>query len=469
MYDIAHFNWEMRNDHVLITNDMGRFCFLTKDQFCALIGRSLQEESELFDTLIQAGFVYQSREQYVFSHQADMARMKQCLFIGTQLLILVLTDACNQNCVYCQAGKGQVAHTSIEVCKKAIDMAVASPVSRMTIEFQGGEPTLNPDALYFSIPYAKRVFAANGKKVDFAIVTNMTECNPTLLEWLITEDVHISTSLDGHKALHDANRPLNVAKSSYDAWQKGVSVYRSLCEAHGRIPRVSAIQTTTRASLKHPVEIVDAYLENGIDHLYVRPLTPLGCAKTRWQDIGYTAEEYLAFYRTLIDNLIERCMNGERVLEATASLYLNRILNNNSVGHTEFRSPCGAAIGQIAVNYDGKVYTCDEGRMVANMGDPIFCIGTVDNSYQELMRSPVVHAVCTASCIEALPFCSDCVYNPYCATCPVVNYGLEGDLVSHDKDGYRCRIAYGIMDYLFHIIHNASPETMAVLLDWACD
>ena len=129
---------------------------------------------------------------------------------------------------------------------------------------------------------------------------------------------------------------------------------------------------------------------------------------------------------------MEKCRNGIYVSEATASIYLKRILNNEAVGHTEFRSPCGAACGQIAINFDGNIYTCDEGRMLANMGDDIFCLGSVDNTYRELMKSPVAHAVCTASCAEALPICCDCVYLPYCSVCPVVNYGLEGDLIPRD-------------------------------------
>lgn len=469
MYSLAHLNWASKPEYTLITNDLGRFFFLKEDEFASLIDGSLSEDCELYKALESAGFVYGVSERYIADHVDEMAYMKQCLLIGTQLLILVLTDACNQRCVYCQAGTGHTTLTSIEVCKKAIDMAVASPVSRMTIEFQGGEPTLNPEALYFSIPYAKKVFAEHGKKVDFAIVTNLTDAKADILEWLIAEDVHISTSLDGHKLLHDMNRPLASDHSSYDQWLNGVRIYRSICERRGKSPRVSAIQTTTRASLKYPIEIVDEYLKNGIDHLYIRPLTPLGCAKERWLEIGYSADEYLQFYFAIIDDLLKRCLNGEYVFEATASLYLTRMLNNNAVGHTEFRSPCGAATGQMAVNFDGKVYTCDEGRMVANMGDSIFCLGTVDNSYQELIQSPVAHAVCTASCVESLPFCCDCVYSPYCATCPVVTYGIEGDLISHDENAYRCQISRGIIDHLFSIIRNASDEVMDVLRRWAND
>lgn len=469
MYSLAYFNWVQKNDSTLITNDLGKFLFISNNEFSSLLNGSLQEDTDLFHKLLDAGFIFKDEEQYISTYAESMACMKKCLLIGTQLLILVLTDACNQRCVYCQAGKGHTTLTPIDICKKAIDMAVQAPVSRMTIEFQGGEPTLNAKALYYSIPYAKKVFSDNGKTVDFAIVTNLTECNKELLQWLISEDVHISTSLDGHKILHDDNRPLASHNSSYDAWKMGLSTYRVLCEAQGKTPSIGAIQTTTRRSLQYANEIVCEYLRNGINHLYVRPLTPLGCAHEKWTTIGYTAKEYLEFYKKIIGNLLERCKNGQMVYESTASIYLARILCSASVGHTEFRSPCGAATGQMAVNYDGKVYTCDEGRMVANMGDDIFCLGSVDNTYQELVKSPTAHAVCTASCVESLPFCSDCAYSPYCATCPVVNYGIEGDLISHDISSYRCQIAKGIMDFLFALIQRADEETMQILYRWAED
>ena len=238
-------------------------------------------------------------------------------------------------------------------------------------------------------------------------------------------------------------------------------------DQQGKNIQISAIQTTTRHSLPYGKKIVDEYLNNGINILYIRPLTSLGLAKKRWQEIGYTAEQYLVFYTNLIEDLIERNKNGIDVSETTASIYLQRIISNVSVGHTEFRSPCGATIGQMAVNYDGCVYTCDEGRMVANMGDPSFKLGTVDNTYQELVSSSVAHTVCTASCIEGLPFCSDCVYSPYCSTCPVVNYGVENDLISHDVESYRCQIAKGIMTFLFSKIKENNPETMRILNNWA--
>lgn len=466
---ITHYNWIEKNGEFLLTNDMGQYVFLSPDEFTTFTGNNTDPKSTMYSLLKDHGFVYSDEDSYIDESVDALSRMKQCLKIGTQLLILVLTDACNQRCAYCQAGEVHASKTSLETCKKAIDIAVQSPVSQMTVEFQGGEPTLNPEALYFTIPYAKRVFSEHGKRVNFAIVTNLTDCRTELLRWLISEDVNISTSLDGHKMLHDINRPLASGRSSYEAWKQGADIFKRICKDLGKTPTISAIQTTTRYSLKFPKEIVDEYLRNDMNRLYIRPLTPLGYANLRWRDIGYTAREYLDFYLAVIDYMVTLCKQGKFVVETTASLYLTRILYGQSVGHTEFRSPCGAGVGQIAVNYDGKVYTCDEGRMIANMGDPIFCMGDVDMTYKGLMQSPVVHAVCTASCIECLPFCCDCVYLPYCAVCPVVNYGIEGDLISSNERNYRCEIAKGILDYLFELIQKNDPQEMDILRQWATE
>ena len=121
----------------------------------------------------------------------------------------------------------------------------------------------------------------------------------------------------------------------------------------------------------------------------------------------------------------------------------------------------------MAVNFDGNIYTCDEGRMLANMGDEIFRLGSVDNTYRELMLSPAAHAVCTASCVEALPICCECVYSPYCSVCPMVTYGLEGDLLHRDEREYKCVIAKGILTHIFSVIHRNNPEEMEILRRWA--
>lgn len=199
--------------------------------------------------------------------------------------------------------------------------------------------------------------------------------------------------------------------------------------------------------------------------MFIRPLTPLGFAKDDWSKIGYSAEEFLNFYRETFEYILKLNKEGTFFSELTATYFLSKILNGTAYNFMELRSPCGAGIGQMCYYYDGNVYSCDEGRMVAEAGDPAFKIGTVDNSYDEIVQNPICKALVISSTNEAIPACSDCVYQPYCGVCPIINYALEGDIFTRSVKNYRCKIYKGIQDILFNIIINR-PEDKKILESW---
>ena len=104
-YLIAHHNWMEQGDQILLTNDMGKYCFLTQTEFSDFIDGQLPPDSNVFDMLKGQGFLYQDKDKYISEFKCDMAEMKRCLSRSTNLLILVLTNSCNQRCIYCQAGE----------------------------------------------------------------------------------------------------------------------------------------------------------------------------------------------------------------------------------------------------------------------------------------------------------------------------------------------------------------------------
>jgi radical SAM protein with 4Fe4S-binding SPASM domain len=153
--------------------------------------------------------------------------------------------------------------------------------------------------------------------------------------------------------------------------------------------------------------------------------------------------------------------------EGHASIFLQKIIGGYSQNYMELRSPCGASVGQAAIYYDGNIYTCDEGRMVAEMGDPAFRIGDVFSStYNDLIDSGICKAVCTSSCLESLPHCCDCVYQPFCGVCPVINYALNKDLFSKNYQNTRCKIYSGILDYIFCTLQSNNHEYVDVFERW---
>ena len=101
------------------------------------------------------------------------------------------------------------------------------------------------------------------------------------------------------------------------------------------------------------------------------------------------------------------------------------------------------------------------------MGDNSFLLGNVHtNTFQECVSSPVCAAVCKSSIIESLPKCAQCVYQPYCGVCPVVNYAATNSLYEKNSKDFRCAVYKGIMDILFEIIEENDSEKIRVLKSW---
>ena len=76
-------------------------------------------------------------------------------------------------------------------------------------------------------------------------------------------------------------------------------------------------------------------------------------------------------------------------------------------------------------------------------------------------------AVCVASLLETLPGCCDCVYQPYCGVCPVVQHALEGSLTPSKPNNARCRIYRGMLDTIMTYLFENDPEIIGQLNEWA--
>ena len=112
--------------------------------------------------------------------------------------------------------------------------------------------------------------------------------------------------------------------------------------------------------------------------------------------------------------------------------------------YLDLRSPCGAAIGQLVYNYDGAIYTCDEGRMV---GNDIFKIGTLNDKYKDVLTSNQTCGIVSASVNDCF-ICDNCVYKPYCGLCPVCNYFEQGNIIAKIPSTPRCKIYMAMFKYL---------------------
>ena len=456
---------------VLLTNGLGDWIFVKKDELAAMYKGEVGEGSGLYDRLAARNFV---KAKVDVAAQADrMARKKRFLDYGPNLHVMVVTLRCNESCVYCHASRADMdaVHTDMtkEVAEKSVELALQSTSPSITIEFQGGEPLVNFEGIKHIVETARQKNRAYGKQLEFTMVSNLAMMTDEKLAWLIDNKVQICTSIDGPEALHNKQRIL-AGGNAYREATKWIEKINKAYEKLGLDPvlyHVEALLTTTRGLLPYPKQVVDTYVELGCRALFIRPVDPFGWAQRTAKTVEYPRSEYLDFYRTATDYVLELNKKGVQVLERYGAIFLTKILGDDEPNFLDVRNPGGAAIGQLAYSYDGKIFTSDEGRMVHQMGDSFFQIGDVFTStYRQLMTHPTTRAMTLASNLDAQPDCVSCTYNPYCGVVPEHNYRTQGSIFGRQRESQLCAVHKGIQDYLFDKLRENDPDTVEILRRW---
>lgn len=466
---VGYFRFKKHGDRYLISNLIGDWMFLTEDEFDLFVTGKMPEGPK-YEELKAKSFL--KHEQQI-DKMADRFRARsKYLDLGPVLHIAIVTLRCNETCVYCHASRTEMDQVQTDMdeatARKFVELVFQSPSPEINIEFQGGEPTVNFPIMKLIIELAEEKNRLEGRNINFVLVSNLAYMTEEKMKYLIDHEVSVCTSIDGPSELHEKQRILVGGHSFYHAmkWRD-----RFLDEYTKRgIEKkfwINALQTTTRNSLSRPREIVDEYVRLGIWALHLRPLDPFGFAQDVWERVGYTAEEFWKFYMEAFTYIMELNRRGVQVLERGAALLLMKILTDDDPNYMEARTPSGSGIGQIATSYDGRVYTCDEGRMLSAMGDETFQIGNVHtHSYSEMMRSAPVRACVVSSNQLSVPGCSTCAYQPFCGLTPVHSYLTQGNVFGRLPDNSHCQLRMKMFNLIFNELGSGNAETETIFKRW---
>ncbi|WP_373079847.1 His-Xaa-Ser system radical SAM maturase HxsB [Fusobacterium varium] len=463
-YNLNFFNFKENENDVFLTNDFGNFIFLNKKDFYDLINHKLNNLNSCYFDLLKLGFIYENKENFLIKFTDKLKKNKNYLFSRTKLHIFALTNKCNLGCIYCQAKSSNSKNKmmSREDALKFVNIALSSSEQNLDFEFQGGEPTLNFQRLKDIFYYSEK--NKNDKIIKYNLVTNLYSISDKEIDFLVDNNISISTSIDGNSQIHNFNR-ISLCNNSFENLKANFLKIKNKYIEKNLTPNIGAIQTTTKKSLPYAKEIIDTFLELGLDGIFLRPLSPIGNSILNWNKIGYTPEEFLKFYKEVLAYIINLNKNGISFKENNTVLFLKRIFQNDKLNYMELRSPCGAVIGQMAYNYDGNIYSCDEGRMLKELEDESFKIGNSNSNFNELIENPISKSLLASSCLEAIPSCQSCAYQPYCGTCPVYNYVSQKNIFGKQPENYRCKINSGILDHIFSILKNNTEES-SIIISW---
>ena len=464
------FNHRWVGNRFLISNDLGDHLFLTPDELRQFVEGQTTPGEALHEQLAAKNFLADKVNRQVEAQR--WRRKRQYLFYGPTLHAFVLTHRCNHGCQYCHSSIVGMERTdtdmSIETAEAAVDLVFQTTSPGVTIEFQGGEPLANWEVLQHIVEYARQKNALAGKALSFSLVTNLSLMDDEKLDYLLDRKVQLCTSLDGPADLHDKIR-IYKAGSSHElvtGWMRKINQRYKDMGLDPNLYRVEALPTITRPALSRWQDVVDTYVAVGCRAVFLRKLDPFGFAARSAKTLGYTMDDFLAFYINAVEYILQLNKQGTQVMERHAAIMLSKILADQEPNYLDLRTPGGACVGQVGYAPDGKIYSSDEGRFVASMGDEMFNIGTVADSYVQLMTNAQTRAMVMAGINDGQPDCVNCTYKPWCGQQTEYNYKTQGSLSGRMRDSVWCKKHKSIFDYLMAKVEKGDPEEMAIFERW---
>jgi len=274
-----------------------------------------------------------------------------------QTLVLNLTNQCNLSCAYCyEYGEDKVAtpegkpkFMDYDTACAAINMLFAESPGRrgVHITFFGGETLMNFPLLERVVAYANTQAAALGRSIDFSLTTNATLLTPAIIDFLSTNRIGVTVSMDGPPEMHNALRVFANGRGSYDIVAPKV---KELLAKHRTRPIAARVTLTSKVTdvgriyrhLKHDLgfhEVGFAPVTTSPDRLYAIGEQGMGDV---FGEFRHLAEEYLQF-----------ALRGELHGFSNVSDTLAELYQGVNKSH-----PCGAGLGLMGVGPSGDIAPC---------------------------------------------------------------------------------------------------------------
>lgn len=277
---------------------------------------------------------------------------------NVSLLVKPASSLCNMRCRYCfyedeaanrsQASMGLMTRdTAVRMVQQALE--AAGPSGRLTIAFQGGEPTVA--GLGFFRDFVEDLARYNTARipVSYALQTNGLALDEDWAAFLARHRFLVGVSVDGDKALHDEFRVDAAGKGTWNRVQKNLAMLQRAGVA------CNLLCVVTRRCAKSAVRVYHALQKTGVRYLQFIPcLDPLGEPRGQ-RPWSLTPQDYGQFLCALFDEWYRDWETGNytsvRLFEDYVHMAMGLPPSTCASG-----GQCGA---YYVVEADGSVYPCD--------------------------------------------------------------------------------------------------------------
>lgn len=331
-------------------------------------------------------------------------------FGALERLVLMVTTHCNLRCRYCYAEGGAYGlpplQMSAELARRAVDWTLQHFSLVAALQFFGGEPTLNLQAIRVICETFEQHHSSGqlDRLPQYAMVTNGTFLSPRLEELIRQYKVHLTYSIDGPAEVHDRNRFFVSGRGSY---KQTVMHFQRVRHFEGQ--SVGVEMTFSPQALDAGCGVWElaqfSRTELGLPEPHIAPVSSESGNVTSWDGrVG----EAVASYRTAAAHSLQSILAGQYVGFSIVAGMLRTLILKRARG---FMCPAGA--NTLAVDPRGDVYPC-----FMFVGQPALRLGNVNvHPDRELLEDRLqafmhhnrkdTHATCR-NC-WALSLCSGCM------------------------------------------------------------
>lgn len=329
-------------------------------------------------------------------------------------LCLHVSHDCNLRCRYCFADCGEFHRTrslmSAEVGRRALDFLIehSGKIKNLEVDFFGGEPLLNFDAVREITRYGRELEQKHNKTIRFTMTTNGTLLDDENIAFLNEQMHNIVLSIDGRPETNDALRPYLDGSGCYrDILPK----YRALVAGRGD-KSYYVRGTFTRETLDFADDVLHL-ADCGFEHISIEPVVlpadhPLSL---REEDLPRIYAEY--------DRLAEAIL--ERTRQGRPFNFFHFMIDLDA-GPCVYKrvKGCGSGNEYLAVTPEGDIFPCHQfvehsEYKLGNLTD-----GSLDGGLRRQF---------TACNICSVAECRDCWAKYFCGGgCAANNYKYGGGL-----------------------------------------
>jgi uncharacterized protein len=325
---------------------------------------------------------------------------------------LLMTTACNLNCVYCYANANKI-NSYLEI-KKLLPIlnSIPSHIDSLNIEFHGGEPTVAFNQMREAHELIKQRFP----KSTFMIQTNGV-FNKGILKWLLDNNITINFSIDGTEDIHNKQRP---------AINKNINSFKTLIKnahkAQNHKTGTACIVTVTANNLNKMKSIFDFLKTNNFKYIKFNPLFKEGRALADLNKTT-TAPDLNVFAANLAEISLEAF---QRKIMIDSDLLPNIHTRQPSFAR------CSAICNQMTICPNGDIISCaDALYLTTDKNDNPFYFAKIEETnieYNEQHKRQLYN-----STADNYPLCENCLLKWHCAGgCKVENFLANKDIMSPD-------------------------------------